>query len=114
MIRDGASRLRIHVTDRIRATAWAVGLIADVLVSTIEISRSRSVRAYLLVFQRPGLLRTINLFEVGDTGTALAGSASLHEVGNRDRGQQANDGYDDHNFNEREPSFTTSCYLHLF
>src|SRR5262249_13587590 len=54
----------------------------------------------------------INLLEVGDTGTALTGGAGLHEVGNRDRSQQTDDGHHDHDFNEGEPSFATLHYLH--
>src|SRR5262245_3148996 len=113
MIGDSTGRLRIHLIDRIRAPGRTSGLVSDVLVCTIEVGRHRSVRADLLLFQRPGLLRAINLLEVRDAGVLLARGPRFDEVRNRDGSQQADDGHHDHDFNEREPSSTRFHYLHL-
>ena len=61
--------------------------------------------AACLVFQCPGLDRAINLAQVVDAGVFLRLRAGADEVGNGNRGQQANDGDDDHDFHQREPVF---------
>ena len=53
-----------------------------------------------VVFQRELVGRRVNLAEVVDTGVGLRGGASFHKVRNRDGGQQADDGHNDHDFNQ--------------
>ena len=60
------------------------------------------VRAVLAVFQRPLLDRAVDQAEVVDAGIFASGFTSLDEVRDRDRGEETDDGHDDHDFNERE------------
>ena len=60
----------------------------------------------LAFFQRVFIGRRINLAEVVDTGIGLRGGARFHEVRDRDRGEEADDGHNDHDFDEREARFT--------
>ena len=54
------------------------------------------------LFQRVLVGRRVQLAEVVDAGIGLRGGTGLHEVRNRDRRQQADDGHDNHDFNQRE------------
>jgi hypothetical protein len=54
------------------------------------------------VFECPLFLGAVNLAQVVYAGIFLCGRTSLHEVGNRNRGQESDDGHDDHDFNKRE------------
>jgi hypothetical protein len=58
--------------------------------------------ADLTFFQGPLLFGCVNDAEVIDAGIGLRGLTGFHEVGNRDRSQEANDGHHDHDFNQRE------------
>ena len=58
------------------------------------------------LFQRELVGCRVNLAQVVDAGVGLRGGTGLHEVGNRNRRQQADDGHDDHDFNEGETRFT--------
>ena len=53
-------------------------------------------------FQGPLLSGRINLAEVVDAGIGLGSGAGFDEVGNRDGRQEANDGHDDHDLNQRK------------
>ena len=57
-------------------------------------------------FQRILVGRRVNLAEVVDAGVGLRGGTSLHEVRNRDGGEEADDGHNDHDFDEREARIT--------
>ena len=66
-------------------------------------------------FQRPLLGSAVKLPQVVDAGIGLRGGTSLHEVGNRDGRQQADDGHDDHDFHQSEPRLTEILdRFHLF
>ena len=54
----------------------------------------------------------VNLAQVVDAGVFLRLGAGPDEVGNGDRGQQANDGDNDHNFHQREPLFARCSVFH--
>ena len=59
----------------------------------------------------------INLAQVVDTSIGLRGGTSLHEVRNRDGGQQTDDGHNDHDFNQGETRLTdvlVSFHLYFF
>jgi len=71
------------------------------------------VRAGLLVFQGPLLHCAVNLLEVGDTGVLLGGGTGLHEVWNRDGGQQADDGHNDHDFYQGEGAVALMIHFHV-
>ena len=45
-------------------------------------------------------------------GVHLSGGARFHEIGNRDRRQQPDDGYHDHDFHEREAQLKVLLDLH--
>jgi len=60
----------------------------------------------LALFQRELLRRRVNLAEVVDAGIGLRCGAGFHKVRNRDRRQQADNGHNDHDFNQRETSLT--------
>jgi len=71
-----------------------------------DVRRGRSGSGLLTFFQTPLLFRRVNDAEVVDTGIGLGGLTGAHEVGNRDGSQQADDGHDDHDFNQREAGVT--------
>ena len=56
----------------------------------------------LALFQGPLVGRRVNLAEVVDASVGLRGGTSLHEVRNRDRREEADDGHNDHDFNQRK------------
>ena len=67
------------------------------------------------LFQRPYLGGAVNLPHIVDAGIGLRSGTSLHEVGNRDCRQQADDGHDDHDFHQSEARLTeTLDRFHLF
>jgi len=108
---DGvAGRERVRGVSRARISdRGGSGITADIR-SEIRFRRRRD--AGLLGFERPLLLGTINLTEVVDASIHLGGRARLHEVGNRDRSQEADDGHHDHDFNEREARVLVVTNLH--
>ena len=60
------------------------------------------------------LVSAVNLAEVIDASILLRGGTGVHEVGNRDGGQQTNDGDDNHDFNQCETPFAGSVHFHNF
>ena len=72
----------------------------------------RGIRILFFV-QRPPLDRGINQAEVIDAGIRLRGGAGLDEVGDRDRGQQADNSHDDHDLDERETCLGTYPRFHF-
>ena len=57
-------------------------------------------------FQSELVGRRVKLAEVVDAGVGLRLSTRFHEVRNRDGRQEADDGHDDHDFDEREARIT--------
>jgi hypothetical protein len=55
---------------------------------------------------------TINLTQVVDTSVHLGLGASLHEVGDRDCSEEADDGHHNHDFNQRETRFASVTNFH--
>jgi len=97
--------LRIDRSQGVGSTGRAGGLVANEASSAEQIRGARSIAVGLLLLQRPGSLGAVHLLEVSHASVALAGSAGLHEIGNRDSCKQANDRNDDHDFNQREAGF---------
>ena len=71
-------------------------------VSRIVDGRARG----FLVFQRELVGRRVNLAQVVDAAIGLGRRTRFDEVRDRDRRQEADDGHDDHDFNQRETGFT--------
>ena len=66
-------------------------------------------------FQGELVGRRVNLAEVIDTGIQLGLRTGFHEVRDRDSRQEADDGHDDHDFNQRETRFADVLIsFHLF
>ncbi len=109
--RQRTNRVRANVTIGVGATGWASrsGVTLDV---TIDFRIGNSVTGVLLVFDRPLVLRAIDLAEVVDAGVLLSSGTSFHEVRDRDRCEEADDGHDDHDFHEREALLTIVLDLH--
>ncbi len=104
---DAASRNDRQGIDAVRAAQRFVrhrG--ASATEVRVDVRRVRRNLRLLTVFQRPLLLGSINDAEVVDAGVGLRGLTSSHEVGNRDSRQQADNGDDDHDFNQRKAGFT--------
>lgn len=80
----------------------------------LDVGCRRSGRGVGFVFQSPFLLRTVDLTEVIDTGILLRRGAGVHEVGDRDGGQQTDDGHDDHDLNQREALLCEFVEFHTF
>ena len=85
--RDDARRIQLDVGRQIRG------------------QRDR-IRRLLTLFQRELVGRRVNLAEVVDTGVGLRGRTGFHKVRNRDRCQQADDGHNNHDFNQGETRIT--------
>ena len=81
----------------------------------LDISDLRYICGILIVFQSVLLDGGINLAEVVDAAIALRSGAGMDEVGNRDGRQEADDGHDDHDLNQREAAFwMISNFFHVF
>jgi hypothetical protein len=79
-----------------------------------EIPVTRNCGGQFSFFQSPLLCGRVNLAEVVDAGVGLCGLTSSNEVGNRDSCQEADDGHDNHDFNQRKPTFAVVFHcLHL-
>ena len=114
--RLAAGRLLVHRRARVGSARGAIhrarnaGATIDLArAATAEIrsqrgaeDRAHAVRAVLAVFQRPLLDRTVDQAQVVDASIFAGGFTSFDEVRDRDRGQEADDGDNDHDFNERE------------
>jgi len=104
MTRDVTGR-RIRVgSDRVSATTragWnaAGGIQLDV---GLDDSQRNSAARGLFVLQRILLNSAVNLAQVVDTRILLGGRPGADKVGDRDSGQQTDDGYHDHDFHKRE------------
>ena len=70
------------------------------------------VVAAALFSKGPFLLGAINLPEIVDAGVLLRGGSGMHEIGNRDRRQQTDDGDNDHDFNQGETRFACRGDFH--
>jgi hypothetical protein len=55
----------------------------------------------------------VNLTEVVDARVLLRSRTRLQEVGNRDRGQETNNGHHNHDFHQRETSFAGHFYFYF-
>lgn len=66
----------------------------------------------LLVFQGVLLDRAIDLAQVIDARISLRSDARADEVGNRNRRQQANDGHDDHDLDQRKAGLPGGSIFH--
>jgi hypothetical protein len=75
--------------------------------------RRSGITSFPPVFQCPGLDSSFELLHVSNAGILLAAFASFDEVRNRDRGQQADDGNDDHDFNQCEARLTGRSNFHF-
>ena len=90
------------------ATSWATrNLTGRIQLDVgIQVAAQRASRiGDLALFQRPLVGRRVKLAEVINACILLRSGASLHEVRNSDCRQQANDGHDNHDFDEREARF---------
>lgn len=65
-------------------------------------AQGEGVTSLFALFQSELVGRRVNLTEVVDASIGLRGSASFDEVRNRDRRQEADDGHDNHDFDEGE------------
>jgi hypothetical protein len=104
---QGAARLAANsgtsiIAARRTGRNAARGIEFDVRGQVVRIGKR--IPGFFALFERELVGRRINLPKVIDASVALGGSASFYEVWNGDRGEQANDGYDNHNFHQRETS----------
>ena len=72
--------------------------------SAFQVIQGHRIVVLLLILQRPGVDGAFDLAQVGDAGLCLRGITSFHEVRDRDRSQQADNGHYDHDFHQRERS----------
>jgi len=79
----------------------------------LQVGADRAGAVLLALFQGPLLLGGVNEAEVVDAGVLLRGGAGFDEVGDGDRGQQTDDGDDDHNLNKRETRLAIVFLLHI-
>src|SRR5256885_4165845 len=108
------ARRGVHRRHRVSAIGRAmrdvtVGIQLDIRLEVIE--RDSGIGSQVR-FQSISLDRAIDLTQVVDTAGGLRRDPGFHEVRNRNRGEEANDGYHDHDFDQREPSLAGCSYLH--
>jgi hypothetical protein len=117
--RAGRSRGAVTDTSGIGTSRWALDLRVERRTTRTatkvrsEVSDTRRVGRGLLLFQRPLLLRAVDLAEVVDARIGLGRGARFDEVGDRDRGEEADDGHNDHDFNQREARVTGVTDFHI-
>ena len=111
---DGARR--IAGAETVLGIDWASRQFAIRATSQVglEVGANRDGCALLALFQGPLLLRGVNQAEVVDAGILLRGRAGFDEVGDRDGGQQTDDGDNDHDFNEGKTRLAINFVLHIY
>ena len=100
---EDLGRIQRAVRSRAAGATTEVGL---------DVSCPGRGRGGLFLFQGPFLLGTINLAQVVDAGVGLGRGTGMNEVGNRDGGQQTDDGHDDHDFDQGETRFASGGDFH--
>ena len=103
---------RIDVANGVRAATSASRNARDVFSGTIQVRISHSSTGGSPALEREVRLGAFNLLEVGNASIGLGGRTGTHEVGNRNRSQEADDGHHDHDFNECEAGLTERIDLH--
>src|SRR6266545_1927026 len=110
----GVARASVHVDgkaaralllsgmERVSATGGTIGFMLEVGALAEEVCVRRGGRGWLMAVQRPLQLGTINVLPVEGASSLLRDFESPSEVGNGDCRQQADDGHDNHNFEECE------------
>ena len=100
-----AGRLDANGIARIGATSRA----GRDQVAGVQLDVRGQVRAHgdrgtrgLAFFQRELVGRRVKLAEVVDASVGLRGGTRFHEVRDRNRREEADDGHNDHDFDERE------------
>ena len=100
LIRTGASNLNRVISiqrDSVRTASRAGRCLLDVERRATKISHRRRL---IDIVHRPLLASRHNLLHVADASSALGLVAVLHEVRDRNSGQNGDDGDHDHDFNE--------------
>src|SRR5262249_47491494 len=85
---------------------------ADIRGVTEQVHISGRVTIVLLLFHRPGRFGAFNLLEIGNASVFLTAGAGFYEVGDRNGGEQADDGHYDHDFHQRKAGFAKDVDLH--
>ena len=98
--RLAARRIRADRAVGVTAAAGAFG--STTFDQRIHFSGIRRVSSRFIRLKCPSFLRAIYLMEIVNTSGFLGVFARLHKAGDGDGGQQANDGHNDHDFDERE------------
>jgi hypothetical protein len=78
-----------------------------------DVGISRNISVVLALLQRILMRSSFNLALIVDARVCLRRITSAHEVRNRDRSEEADDGHDDHDFNQREARLTGGIDLHI-
>lgn len=105
---DFAERLVLHCAELVAARKGGIGPAGWTNYLILHVATDlRVVHLGIIALfglQRPGLDGSIDLAQVVDAGIHLRRAAGLHEVGNRNRRQQTDDGYNDHDLHQGEPA----------
>ena len=101
---ERAARRRCQVADRVGTTSRTgrVSACAAAPQIRLDIGLHRRRAGRLLVLERPLLLGAVKLAQVVDARIRLGRGARFDEVRNGDCSEEANDGHDDHDFNQGE------------
>ena len=78
----------------------------------LDVAGNRRSRGVGFVFQSPFLLGAVDLAEVVDARVLLRGRAGMHEVRDRDSGEEADNCDDNHDFNQGETGFARGVAFH--
>ena len=108
---NAAGRVVSSSPDSVGAVRRAGRPVARVTASQIRLQRGLIQRG-TGVFEQRLLLGAVNEAQVVDARIRLRRLAGADEVRDGDRGEEADDGHHDHDFNEREARLATGVDLH--
>src|SRR5437879_7952044 len=99
-----ARALLPNCVNRVRASGGTIRLMFNVGAVTKEVGVGGDGGGRLMIFHGPLHLGAVNVPAIKGASSLLRGRDGVFEAGNRYRRQQADDGYNDHDFDECESS----------
>lgn len=109
---DGASGGLGDRAEVVGPAGGTTGLAGDGLVRPEDVGIAGDIGIAFFAFERPNGFGTDDGFKVTDASGSLGVFARFDEVWDGHRGEQADDGNDDHDFNQRKPGPTGKMSLH--
>src|SRR5207245_5276041 len=102
VVRHRASRLFTHRLQIVITAGRAFWFAANGLARTEQVGIGWYVGVALTHFERPGGLGALNRLQIADARGSLSLLSGLHQIGNRDGGEERDDRDHDHDLHQRE------------